>query len=172
MNYKTSLHGIKLFAFDYDGVFSNGSILLMPDGTQVRSASVRDGFAVQWAVKQGLQLALVTGGKEEAVKTRLGKLGVQHLHLGASDKLSVVTDLVNKLEIGWDEVAYMGDDMPDVPVLERVGLAACPQDAVPEVRRVCHYVSPFAGGAGCVRDLLEQAMKLRGLWDQQGGHHW
>lgn len=172
MNYKTSLHTIKLFAFDYDGVFSGGTILLMPDGAQVRTASVRDGFAVQWAVKQGLELALITGGKEEAVKTRLGKLGVQHLHLGASDKLAVVTELVERLGLQMEEVAYMGDDMPDVPVLERVGLAACPQDAVPEVRQICHYVSPFAGGAGCVRDLLEQAMKLRGLWDQQGGHHW
>lgn len=172
MNYKTSLHNIKLFAFDYDGVFSSGTILLMPDGSQVRSASVRDGFAVQWAVKQGLQLALVTGGKEVAVRERLSKLGVQHLHLGASNKLEVVTELMDSLDLKWNQVAYMGDDMPDVPVLERVGLAACPADAVPEVRAICHYVSPFPGGSGCVRDLLEQFMKLHNLWEQEGAHHW
>ena len=172
MNYKTSLNDIRLFAFDYDGVFSSGTILLMPDGSQVRSASVRDGFAVQWAVKQGLQLALVTGGREDAVRERLSKLGMQHLHLGASNKLEVVTKLVESLNLAWNEVAYMGDDMPDLPVLERAGLAACPADAGPEVRAICHYVSPYAGGAGCVRDLLEQYMKLHNLWEQDGAHHW
>lgn len=172
MNYKTKLHGIRLFAFDYDGVFSNGTILLMPDGAQVRSASVRDGFAVQWAVKQGLQLALITGGKEPAVSDRMRGLGVQHIHLGAHDKLAAANEIARSLGISFNEMAYMGDDMPDLPVLREVGLSACPQDAVPEVRVEVDYVSPFPGGAGCVRDLLEQYMKLHGLWEADGAHHW
>ncbi len=172
MNYKTQLHDIRLFAFDYDGVFSNGTILLMPDGSQVRSASVRDGFAVQWAVKQGVVLALVTGGKEPAVEHRLRGLGVQHIRLGAHDKLAVVNQLAADLDVPMSAIAYMGDDLPDLPVMQAVGLAACPQDAVPEIRAVADYVSPFAGGTGCVRDLLEQYMKLHGIWDQNGVHHW
>lgn len=172
MNYKTRLHDIQLFAFDYDGVFSSGTILLMPDGSQVRSASVRDGFAVQWAAKQGVAIALVTGGKEPAVEQRLRGLGVQHIHLGANDKLAVVTQLAADLEVPFSAIAYMGDDLPDLPVMRAVGLAACPQDAVPEIRAVADYVSPFAGGAGCVRDVLEQYMKLHGIWDQNGVHHW
>jgi 3-deoxy-D-manno-octulosonate 8-phosphate phosphatase (KDO 8-P phosphatase) len=172
MNYKNRLHDIRLFAFDYDGVFSSGTILLMPDGSQVRTASTRDGFAVQWAAKQGVDIALVTGGKEPAVGQRLSGLGVKHIHLGAHDKLAVVTQLAKNLDVPFSAIAYMGDDLNDFPVMKAVGLAACPQDAVPEIRAVADYVSPFAGGAGCVRDLLEQHMKLRGIWDQSGVHHW
>ena len=172
MNYKTRLHDIRLFAFDYDGVFSSGTILLMPDGAQVRTASTRDGFAVQWAAKQGVDIALVTGGKEPAVGQRLRGLGVQHIHLGAHDKLAVVTQLASDLGVPFSAIAYMGDDLNDFPVMQAVGLAACPQDAVPEIREVADYVSPFAGGTGCVRDLLEQHMKLRGIWNQNGVHHW
>ena len=172
MNYKTKLHEIKLFAFDYDGVFSDGTLLLMPDGAQVRSASVRDGFAVQWAVKQGVAIALITGGNEPAVETRMRGLGVQHIHLGAQDKLAVVTQLAASLNLPLSSIAYMGDDLPDLLVMEQVGLSACPQDAVPEIRAIADYVSPVAGGRGCVRDLLEQFMKLHGIWNQDGVHHW
>jgi 3-deoxy-D-manno-octulosonate 8-phosphate phosphatase (KDO 8-P phosphatase) len=172
MNYKTTLRNIQLFAFDYDGVFSSGTILLMPDGSQVRTASVKDGYAVQWAVKQGVHIALVTGGREKAVEERLRGLGVEHIYLGAHSKLEIVQSLASKLNVTMDQIAYMGDDMPDLPVLQKVGLSTCPQDAVPEVRSICDYVSPFAGGAGCVRDVLEQYMKLHGLWSQEGAHQW
>jgi 3-deoxy-D-manno-octulosonate 8-phosphate phosphatase (KDO 8-P phosphatase) len=83
-----------------------------------------------------------------------------------------VTQLAGDLEVPFSAIAYMGDDLPDLPVMRAVGLAACPQDAVPEIRAVADYVSPFAGGAGCVRDVLEQYMKLHGIWDQNGVHHW
>lgn len=172
MNYKTQLHDIKLFAFDYDGVFSSGTILLMPDGSQVRTASVRDGYAVQWAVKQGLQIALITGGNETAVEERMRKLGVQHVYLGAHNKMDVAQKLAADLQLDFRQIAYMGDDIPDVPLLGQVGLSACPNDAVPEVRNMVDYVSPLDGGAGCVRDLLEQHMKLLGLWEQEGAYQW
>ncbi len=172
MNYKTKLAHIELFAFDYDGVFTDGIVLLMPDGSQVRQASTRDGFAIQWAVKQGLKLALLTGGHETSVATRLNKLGVEEVYLGCEDKLVSLKSLCEKLQIPLDKVAYMGDDIPDLVAMREVGLAACPEDAVEEVRNVAHYISPKPGGKGCVRDLLEQAMRLKGLWSSENAHKW
>lgn len=164
MNYKTKLANIELFAFDYDGVFTDGTVLLMPDGSEVRQASTRDGFAVQWAVKQGLKLALLTGGSEKAVATRMVKLGIEEVHLGCEDKFESLKALCEKLQIPLDKVAYMGDDIPDMLAMREVGLAACPEDAVEEVRNIAQYISPKGGGKGCVRDLLEQAMRLKGIW--------
>ena len=164
MNYKTKLANIELFVFDYDGVFNDGTILLMPDGSEVRQASTRDGFAVQWAVKQGLKLALLTGGSEKAVATRMVKLGVEEVHLRCEDKFESLKALCEKLQIPLDKVAYMGDDIPDIIAMREVGLAACPEDAVEEVRNIAQYISPKGGGKGCVRDLLEQAMRLKGIW--------
>lgn len=172
MNYKIQLHSIRLFAFDYDGVFTDGTVLLLPDGTPLRSAYVRDGYAVQWAVKQGLDIAVVTGGREQAVVARMASLGVQQVHLGSENKLAVMERICLEKGITPSQVAYMGDDVPDLPVLEWVGMAACPADAIPEVRSVCDYVSPWPGGKGCVRDVLEQTMRLRGKWAEDGAHHW
>ncbi|HIK66791.1 MAG TPA: HAD family hydrolase [Flavobacteriales bacterium] len=164
MNYKTKLANIELFAFDYDGVFTDGTVLLMPDGSEVRQASTRDGFAVQWAVKQGLKLALLTGGSEKAVAARMVKLGIQEVHLRCEDKFESLKALCENLQIPLDKVAYMGDDIPDIIAMREVGLAACPEDAVEEVRNIAQYISPKGGGKGCVRDLLEQAMRLKGIW--------
>jgi 3-deoxy-D-manno-octulosonate 8-phosphate phosphatase (KDO 8-P phosphatase) len=172
MNYKTKLANIEVFAFDYDGVFTDGTVLLMPDGSEVRQASTRDGFAVQWAVKQGLKLALLTGGSEKAVATRMVKLGVEEVHLGCEDKFESLKALCEKLQIPLDKVAYMGDDIPDIVAMREVGLAACPEDAVEEVRNIAHYISPKGGGKGCVRDLLEQAMRLKGVWYSENAHKW
>jgi len=172
MNYKTKLANIELFAFDYDGVFTDGTVLLMPDGSEVRQASTRDGFAVQWAVKQGLKLALLTGGSEKAVATRMVKLGVEEVHLGCEDKFKSLKALCEKLQIPLDKVAYMGDDIPDMLAMREVGLAACPEDAVEEVRNIAQYISPKGGGKGCVRDLLEQAMRLKGVWSSEKAHKW
>lgn len=118
------------------------------------------------------QLAVISGGKEEPVRWRMEGLGVKEVHLGAADKLEAVTALAQRLGIGLDEVAYMGDDMPDVKALQAVGLSCCPHDAVPEVREVVDWVVPEGGGQGCVRNLIEQAMKLRGLWSNDDGHRW
>ncbi len=172
MNYKSQLSSIKLFAFDYDGVFTNGTVYLMPDGSMARTASARDGFAVQWAVKQGLDLAVITGGKEEPVRWRMEGLGLQEVHLGASDKLEVIQAIAARRELTLDQIAYMGDDLNDLKALQAVGLSCCPFDAVAEVREAVHWVVPEGGGQGCVRNLLEQAMKLRGLWTSEEGHRW
>ncbi|MFB1019383.1 MAG: HAD hydrolase family protein, partial [Flavobacteriales bacterium] len=163
MNYKTKLAEIEIFVFDYDGVFTDGVVLLFPDGSQVRQASTRDGYAVQWAVKQGLKIAVLTGGNEMAVGERMRKLGVTEVHLGCEDKLVSLKTLCLKLNIHLSKVAYMGDDIPDLPAMSEVGLAVAPDDAVEEIRNVAHYISPKNGGQGCVRDLLEQAMRLKGV---------
>ncbi|MGB1075168.1 MAG: KdsC family phosphatase [Flavobacteriales bacterium] len=164
---------IKRIAFDYDGVFTNGTILLMPDGSQVRQSTVRDGYALQWAARQGVPISLITGGKEDSVRKRLNALGVQDVHLGCRDKLKVVNSLCQEeWKIDISELAYMGDDMPDLPVLKSCGLSMCPADAVPEVLSACQYISPVGGGQGCVRDVLEKVMKERGIWLAQGVHHW
>ena len=172
MNYKTKLAKIKLFAFDYDGVFTDGTVYLMPDGSMARTASAKDGFAVQWAIKQGIHIAVITGGKEEAVRMRMKGLGVEEVHLGAHDKLQVLENVADRLGIDLSEVAYMGDDLPDRLALEHAGLSCCPHDAAPEIRETVDWVTPECGGQGCVRNVLEQAMKLRGLWAAEEGHRW
>jgi 3-deoxy-D-manno-octulosonate 8-phosphate phosphatase (KDO 8-P phosphatase) len=163
-NYKEKLSRIKLFCFDVDGVFTDNVVYLLSDGEQARTANVRDGYAVQHAVKKGIQIAIISGGKSEAVRRRFEMLGVNEIMLGAARKEEVYESLLQRLGIKDDEVCYMGDDIPDLPVLRRVGLPSCPADATPEVKAISQYISPFNGGAGCVRDVLEQSLKMRGQW--------
>ena len=172
MNYKVKLEEIELFVFDYDGVFTNGIVLLMEDGSNVRTANTRDGFAVQWAVKQGLNVAILTGGKEKAVEVRMRLLGVEEVHMGCHDKLQSLKDLCSKLNISLDKVLYMGDDMPDHPAMKVVGLPVCPNDACTDILEISNYISPVEGGKGCVRDVLEQAMRLRGIWSTENAYKW
>ncbi len=172
MNYKAKLEEIELFVFDYDGVFTDGIVLLMDDGTNVRRANTRDGFAVQWAIKQGLKIAVLTGGKENAVEKRMKFLGVEEIHMGCSDKLKSLDNLCARLGVDLDKVLYMGDDMPDYPAMENVGLPVCPKDAANDILEISKYVSPFEGGKGCVRDILEQVMKLKGLWSTEKAYKW
>ncbi|MFM7104695.1 MAG: KdsC family phosphatase [Flavobacteriales bacterium] len=171
-NYKEKLSQIQLFCFDVDGVFTDNIVYLLSDGEQARTANVRDGYAVQHAIKKGIQIAIISGGKSEAVRKRFEMLGVKEIMLGSSHKMSVYEALLQRLHVSDDEVCYMGDDIPDMPVMQRVGLPCCPADASPEVKAISKYVSPFNGGAGCVRDVLEQALKLRGLWLDADAHIW
>jgi 3-deoxy-D-manno-octulosonate 8-phosphate phosphatase (KDO 8-P phosphatase) len=171
-NYKTELSKIKTFIFDVDGVFTDNIVYLTADGEQMRTANVRDGYAVQLAVKKGIQIAIISGGKSEAVRKRFEGLGVQHIHLGSSNKVEVLERVLATLGITDQEVCYMGDDIPDHHVMSRVALAVCPADAAPEIRAISHYVSPKNGGHGCVRDVLEQALKLQGHWMDDESRIW
>ena len=170
--FKQRLAHIEAFVFDNDGVFTNGTVFLMPGGEQVRTASTRDGYAVQHAVKCGLRIAMISGGHSQEVVRRMNGLGVTEVIMGASLKLGAFEALCERWSIQPEQVCYMGDDIPDLPVLAAAGLACCPHDAAPEVRTACEYVSPIAGGAGCVRDVLEQAMKVKGLWMNDRAHAW
>ncbi|MFY7972395.1 MAG: KdsC family phosphatase [Flavobacteriales bacterium] len=164
MNYKEKLGKITTFIFDVDGVFTDNIVYLTPEGEQMRTANVKDGYVVQLAVKKGLRIAIISGGKNEMVRKRFEGLGVTDIYLGSSHKEQIFDDYLKKYNLSAEEVAYMGDDIPDYPVMKKVGLAVCPADAAPEIKHICHYVSPKNGGQGCVRDLLEQALKMHGKW--------
>lgn len=171
-NYKEKLSRIQLFCFDVDGVFTDNIVYLLSDGEQARTANVRDGYAVQHAIKKGIHIAIISGGRSEAVRKRFEMLGVKEIMLGSSHKMSVYEALLDRLGFSDDDVCYMGDDIPDLPVMRRVGLPCCPADASPEIKAISMYVSPFKGGTGCVRDILEQALKLRGQWLDDDAHIW
>lgn len=171
-NYKETLQRITTFCFDVDGVFTNNTVWLMPDGEQVRPANVRDGYAVQLAVKMGYNVAIITGGKSEGVRLRFEGLGVKDVFMGSSNKPEVLIAYLTEKKIHFDEVCYMGDDIPDYKVMQMVGLPCCPQDAAPEIKSVSKYISHIRGGEGCVRDILEQTMRVQGKWMSEESHRW
>lgn len=158
------LKRIRAFAFDVDGVLSASSIPLHPSGEPMRVINIKDGYAIQLAVKLGYDVAIITGGRTEAVRKRFEGLGVKDLYLGAAVKISVYDEWLAKRGLKDEEVAFMGDDIPDMEVMRRVGLAAAPADTCADIIDVADYVSPCAGGMGCARDLIEQVLRARGDW--------
>ncbi len=163
-SYKVKLNSINTFIFDVDGVFTHNQVMLMPSGEMVRSMNTKDGFAIRSALDAGLNVVIITGGKSEAVRLRFEGLGVKHVFLGIHDKITCLNELLEKENINPDHCLYMGDDIPDYDVMKRVGLAVCPSDAVPEIKAISRYVSPYDGGHGCVRDIVEQTLKVQGTW--------
>ncbi|WP_420379505.1 KdsC family phosphatase [Gilvibacter sp.] len=164
MSYKTKLEQITTFIFDVDGVLTDGKVLITSDGELLRSMNIKDGYALKRAVDQGFNVAIISGGTNEGVRKRLEGLGITEVFLGAHKKSNFLDDYCHKSGVALSEIAYMGDDMPDIPPLKAVGLASCPQDAIPEVKAVVDYVSHKNGGAGCARDLIEQVLKVHGKW--------
>ena len=164
ISYKEKLNNIKTVILDVDGVLTDGNLILLPTGEMVRSMNTRDGFAMQLAIKKGIKIAVITGGKDQAVVDRLKYLGLTDIYIGARDKVDAFQDLLFSYGLDPDEIAYMGDDYPDLAVMNLVGLPTCPNDACMDVRKAAEYISPENGGRGCVRDLLEQILKVQGLW--------
>lgn len=158
------------FIFDVDGVLTDGTVIVTEDGHMLRNMSIKDGFVLQLAVKLGLKIAIITGGKSQGVIKRLQGLGIEDVFAGVSDKIEVLDKYLSDNQINPKYCVYMGDDIPDLQILSRVGLSTCPANAVPEVLEASAYVSPFEGGKGCVRDVIEKSLKLKGLWNpsQQG----
>lgn len=163
-NFKEDLMKVKAFAFDVDGVLSSQIIPLHPSGEPMRTANIKDGFAIQLAVKLGYPVAIITGGKTEAVRQRYINLGVQNVYMGASDKILDFEAWISKYNLDPDNVLYMGDDLPDYPVMQKVGVPVCPADAVEEIKSLCKYISHLKGGEGCVRDVMEQVLRAHGKW--------
>jgi 3-deoxy-D-manno-octulosonate 8-phosphate phosphatase (KDO 8-P phosphatase) len=155
---------IKLLAFDLDGVMTDGKLIVMPDGEWIRQMDIKDGYALQHAVKSGLHIAVITGSSSAAVGKRLHKLGIHNYFENTSSKSSVLLGLTQKLNLQTDEVMFMGDDIPDLDAFKVAGCKVCPADAVQEVIAHADYISPHKGGNGCVRDVIEKVMKTRGLW--------
>jgi 3-deoxy-D-manno-octulosonate 8-phosphate phosphatase (KDO 8-P phosphatase) len=163
-NYKILLNKVTTFVFDVDGVLTNGKILVTTEGEMYREMNTRDGFAMKYALLKGFKIGIISGGTNLGVKKRLEDLGVNKVYLGILEKDIAFDDFVNSYNINPEEVLYMGDDIPDMSVMERVGVATCPQDAVPDVKRIADYVSHKNGGDGCVREILEQVMRVQNKW--------
>jgi len=155
---------IKAFVFDVDGVLSPSTIPIGNDGVPIRMANIKDGYALQLAVKLGYKIAIITGGNTESVRERYNALGIEDVYLGADRKFQVLTEWMARKGLTPEEVSYMGDDIPDIPALRHVGLPTAPYDAATEVRQTASYVSKFTGGYGCARDLIEQTLKANDKW--------
>lgn len=165
-NFKEQLNKVKAFAFDVDGVFTNGNVYLHPGGDLMRSMSTKDGYAVKYAVQQGFHIAIITGGASESVRKRFNNLGVTDVYLRSLDKFDDFQDFISKYNLAANSVLYMGDDLPDYTVMQAVGFATCPADAVPEIQAIAHYISARNGGSGCVRDVVEQVLRVQEKWNE------
>lgn len=163
-NIAYDLTKIKGIVFDVDGVLSSNTIPLHVSGEPMRTVNIKDGYAFSHAVKQGYIVGIITGGKTEAVRKRFENLGVKHIYMGAHIKKHDFADFLAKTSLKPEEVAYMGDDIPDFEVMKQVGLPACPADAAPEIKEISKYISHVKAGEGCGRDLIEQIMKAQGKW--------
>jgi 3-deoxy-D-manno-octulosonate 8-phosphate phosphatase (KDO 8-P phosphatase) len=163
-NFKEDLMKVKAFVFDVDGVLSSQMIPMHPSGEPMRTANIKDGFALQLAVKLGYPVAIISGGKTEAVRKRYEGLGLKQVYLGVSDKWPCFEKWMEETGIKAEEVMYMGDDLPDYPVMKRVGIPVCPADAVEEIKSLCKYISDRKGGEGAVRDVMEQVLRAHGKW--------
>jgi len=163
-SYKQFLKDITTFVFDVDGVFTDGSVLITSEGELLRKMSVKDGYALKTAIQKGYNVCIITGGTNEGVRERLKGLGVTSFYMGAHHKGEPLEEYMDVYGIAPEHVLYMGDDLPDIPPLQMIALPTCPQNAVQEVKAVCKYISHKNGGEGCVRDVIEQVLKVRGDW--------
>lgn len=158
---------INTFIFDVDGVLTNNQMLITEAGELLRTMNARDGFAMKHALQNGYRIAIITGGRSQGVIKRLQGLGIKDIFSGIEDKLPIYRNYLKTNNLNSDTVLYMGDDIPDLDIMRYVGLATCPADATPEIIEKCNYISPLNGGAGCVRDVIEKTMKLRGHWHKK-----
>lgn len=171
ISYKQKLNHITTFMFDVDGVLTNGDVMLI-EGHVVRTLNSRDGYALQYASKMGYRVFVVTGGNSQDVKDRLISLGVTEVHLSSYNKLQVYDEIVSRFNLKNEEILYMGDDIPDYEVMSKAGVAACPQDASVEIKALSDYQSPFTGGKHCVRDVIEQTLRVQGKWFSEKAFEW
>ena len=171
MNYKVKLKDISTFIFDVDGVLTDGTVLLNGSDFQ-RTLNAKDSYAIQYACRVGYQIFLITGGDSQQVKSTYESLGVTEVCLRSSNKLEVFLKLKNKHSLNESHCMYMGDDIPDLWVMKQVGLSAAPQDAVIDVLKEAEYISPYAGGKGAVRDIIEQTLRVQKKWLLDHAFHW
>ncbi len=167
-NFKQKLTRIKTLLFDVDGVLTNGQVFLMENGEFVRNMNSKDGFALQLAVKKGYRVAIITGGNSQVVKKALHALGIADVFLSQHDKLQCYQDYINEHSLNEEEILYMGDDLPDYEVMQRVGIASCPNNSAHEIKEISIYISNRNGGEGCARDIIEQVMRSQGNWEIAG----
>jgi len=165
MNHLEKFRNVSTFIFDVDGVLTDSSVLVMEDGQLLRQMNIRDGYAIRRAIEAGYHFCVITGGRSEGVKTRLTNLGVRYVYSGISDKKEAYDRFLEGMDIDPETILYMGDDLPDHPVMRRVGVPVCPKNAATEIIAIAAYVSHLEGGAGCARDVIEKVMRLQGTWE-------
>ena len=164
-SYKEYLEHITTFIFDVDGVLTDGTVTVHTDGALLRNMNIKDGYGLKTAVDQGFHVCIISGGSNEGVRKRLEGLGIGDIYLGAHNKIEQLNEYLDAKQVKKENVLYMGDDIPDFPVMKMVGLPCCPQDAVPEIKNISKYVSHKKGGKGCARDVIEQVLKVQGKWN-------
>jgi 3-deoxy-D-manno-octulosonate 8-phosphate phosphatase (KDO 8-P phosphatase) len=171
-NYREGLVHIKAFVFDVDGVLGSDKVLLHPNGDMLRTMNIKDGYAMQYAVRKGYKIAIITGGASELVKDRFVKLGITDVYMKSHNKMVDYDDFLTKHSFTDEQVLYMGDDLPDYEVMQRVGIPTCPSNAVEEIKSVAKYISDKEGGDGAVRDVIQQVLRLQGVWMQTDAFRW
>jgi len=158
------LRKIRAVIFDIDGVLSAETIPMGPDGVPMRTVNIKDGYAIQLAVKLGLRIAIITGGNTPSIRSRYQGLGVEDIYLSSAVKIQTYEEFKAKYGLSDEEVMYMGDDIPDLEILRCAGCPVCPKDACAEVKEACVYISDYKGGYGCGRDVIEQVLRAQGKW--------
>ncbi len=164
MSYKEKLKDIKAFVFDIDGVFTDGSVYLLPGGNMCRVMNVLDGYAVVKAIKNNYKIGVITGGNDDQVRHRINYLGISDYYAKSSNKRIDFEDFKSKYNLKNEEILMMGDDLPDMEIMKMAGISACPKNSVPEVKEISDYISSIEGGKGAVREVIEQVMKVQGKW--------
>ncbi|MCA6437900.1 MAG: HAD hydrolase family protein [Bacteroidetes bacterium] len=164
-NFKQKLTKIKTFIFDVDGVLTDGKVFVFENGDVVRNMNSKDGYAIHLAVKKNYRIVIISGGNNVAIKNMLIKAGVIDIFINQHDKLQCYKDFIAENGLSEEEILYMGDDLPDWEVMSRVGLAVCPNDAATEIKALSLYISNNKGGEGCVRDIIEQVLRVQNNWE-------
>jgi len=168
----TKFKDITTFIFDVDGVLTDGSVYVNEAGEQTRSFNIKDGYALQLAVKCGYNVCAISGSRSKIAIHRLSSLGIKDIYLGCGVKTDTFKVYINERGISPMNVMYMGDDIPDLEVMKMVGMPVCPADAAEEIKELCEYISPYAGGRGCARDVIEKALKIQGKWMGAEAYSW
>jgi len=170
-NFKEDLLKVKAFVFDVDGVLS-GNIFVTSDGQQLRSANIKDGYAIQLAIKKGYIISIITGGFSESISKRYNGLGINDIYMKSENKIEDFNKFCKKYNISPENILYMGDDIPDLQVMKMVGIPTCPADAAEEIKSISNYISNIKGGDGCVRDVIEQVLRAQGKWLTSEAYNW
>lgn len=165
-HFKEIMNDITTFIFDVDGVLTDGNVHVAQDGSLLRDMSIRDGYAIKAAIENDYQVCIISGGSNDGVRIRLQNLGVKEIYMAVPNKVTVFKEIIAKYNLNPENILYMGDDIPDYHIMHEVALPTCPQDAVPEIKRIAKYISHVNGGKGAARDVIEQVMKTQQKWFQ------